>query len=93
MGALLDTLLVGMEQVRDTQFSCFTSANRHSFCLIYKYKSTNTDTEATEQMFSKDVVRDMLALLVCSPAGLTQVDLLKLLGYFYAMLLTKPLCY
>jgi hypothetical protein len=37
-----------------------------------------------EQVFSRDVVRDLLALLVCSPAGLTEADLLELLGYGFA---------
>ena len=73
-----------MEQVTDTQFTCFTSTNGHSIYLLYKYKSTYTDTEAMEKVFSRDVVRDLFALLVCSPAGLTQVDLLELLGYGFA---------
>lgn len=38
---------------------------------------------AMEQVFSVDLVRDVFALLVSSPAGLCQVDLLSLLGYGY----------
>jgi len=38
---------------------------------------------AMEQVFSVDLVRDIFALLVSSPAGLRQTDLLALLGYGY----------
>jgi len=38
---------------------------------------------AMEQVFSSDLVRDMMSLMVSSPAGLDQLDLLTLLGYGY----------
>lgn len=38
---------------------------------------------AMEQVFSVDLVRDMLSLVVASPAGLDQLDLLTMLGYGY----------
>ena len=40
---------------------------------------------AMEQLFSQDLVRDMISLLVSSPAGLTQHDLLLLLGYGFVV--------
>jgi len=57
---------------------------RECVCVYCGWMCASTcDVFGTEQVFPADLVRDTLALLSASPAGLSQVDLLELLGSSY----------